>query len=218
MRTEFIGPPSRVARRTLVALAVMSWPLAGTIGAQTPQTSALSASVSRIADSAHAAGLPTEPLFAKAAEGTLKGADDARILAAVHRLARELAAARGVLGSAATGAELVAGASALHAGVPPSLLARVARASGERGAPGRLVMPLVVLADMVARHVSPDVAVSSLEGLVRRSAADAELATLRAAVERDIANGEGPDAATRTQTSVVLHTLDPRPLPRPPQD
>jgi hypothetical protein len=69
-------------------------------------------------------------------------------------------------------------------------------------------MPLVVLADLVARRVSTDVAVASLETLLARAAPDAEYATLRTAIERDIANGKSPDAAMRAQSAAVVRTLD----------
>src|SRR5689334_10663350 len=84
----------------------------GTLAAQgsAPQLSAsLKASVDRLADSVRALGLPTDPLFAKAAEGTLKGADESRVMVAVRRLARELSDAKAALGDGATAAELEAG-------------------------------------------------------------------------------------------------------------
>ena len=107
----------------------------------------------------------------------------------MRRLLDELEVARTTLGPISPSAELVAAASALHAGVTPSQLAHVAQLGGSGGSAksDRLVMPLVVLADLVARRVSADVAVSSLETLLSRAAPDAEFASLRAAIERDIA-------------------------------
>jgi hypothetical protein len=179
--------------------------------------------VNRLADSARARGLPSDPLFAKAAEGALKGADSTRIVDAVRRLLGELEVVRGTLGTCAGNAELAAAASALHAGVTPAQLARVAQKCGERGGPSsakpdRLVMPLVVLADLVARRVSADVAVSSLETLLSRSAPDAEFASLRTAIERDIASGASPDAAMRARSAAVARSLDGRTGGRPPQE
>src|SRR5262245_7339640 len=66
----------------------------------------LKAAVDKLADSVRAVGLPTNPLYAKAAEGTLKGADEQRVMVAVRRLARELSDAKAALGDGATGAEL----------------------------------------------------------------------------------------------------------------
>ena len=92
------------------------------------------------------------------------------------------------------------------------------RRSGGAARSDRLVMPLVVLADLVARRVSADVAVSSLETLLTRAAPDAEFASLRAAIERDIASGTSPDAAMRAQSAAVVRTLDGRGGARPPEE
>ena len=188
----------------------------GALAAQgsAPQLSAsLKASVDRVADSVRALGLPTEPLFAKAAEGTLKGADEARVMVAVRRLARELSDAKTALGDGATAAELEAGASALHAGVGLDLVARIGRAAKERATPGRLVMPLVTLADMVARNVSSLAAVASIETLISRGAADSQFAGLRSDVERDIAAGERPDVAMQRRSASIVKGLENRPRP-----
>jgi len=188
----------------------------GALAAQSsaPQLSAsLKASVDRLADSARALGLPTDPLFAKAAEGMLKGADEPRVMVAVRRLARELSDAKAALGEGATAAELEAGASALHAGVGLDLVARVGRATKERTTPGRLVMPLVTLADMVARNVSPVTAVASIEALIGRGAVDLQFAALRSDVERDIAAGERPDVAMQRRSASIVKGLENRPRP-----
>jgi len=149
----------------------------------------------------------------------LKGADSARIVSAVRKLFDELDSARKTLGPSAPSAELVAAASALHAGVTPAQLAHVAQLGSGPGKPERLVMPLVVLADLVARRVSTDVAVASLETLLARAAPDAEYATLRTAIERDIANGSSPDAAMRARSAAVVRTLDARTAgSRPPDE
>jgi hypothetical protein len=151
-------------------------------------------------------GVPAEPLYLKAAEGVLKRAPDARVAAAVGRLLGELAEARRALGPGAADDELVAAASVLHAGLEPAALRRL-RASRAPGADGgSLLMPLVVLADLVARHVSPELATSSVATLVERGAPDEELATLRSRVEREVVRGRRPDDAFRS-------ALRPGPLP-----
>ena len=195
-----------------VVVAVAATPLGlsaqSTSPASTPQlVPSLKAAVERLADSVRASGLPTDPLFAKAAEGTLKGADEQRVMIAVRRLARELSEAKAALGDGATGAELEAGASALHAGVAQDLVARLGRSAKERGSPGRLVMPLVTLADLVARNVSAQAAVTSIETLMSRGAGDAQLANLRSDVERDIAAGERPDAAVQRRSASIARGL-----------
>lgn len=158
--------------------------------------------VERLADSLRSAGVPWEPLYAKSAEGVLKGADDARILRAVRSLASELTGAHAVLGSSATAAEIVAGASALHAGVPPSDLRRLAQT--RRGRPGEspLAVPLTVLADLVARRVPADVATASVEALLSRGAPDDQFSALRADVQRDILSGASPAAAARRRALI----------------
>ena len=160
------------------------------------------AEVARLADSLRAAGLPWEPLYAKSAEGVLKGADDARILRAVRSLARELSAARSALGPSATSAEIVAGASALHAGVPSGDLRRLASSRALRSGASPLAVPLTVLADLVARRVPPGVATASVEALLSRGAPDEQFAVLRADVQRDILSGATPEAAARRRALI----------------
>ena len=212
---------SRAASTASLCFALIALPshLHGqsTAAGTTPQLPpALGAAVNRIADSVRASGVPKDPLVSKAAEGVLKGADDVRILDVVRRFAHELADAHAALGSCATTPELVAAASALHAGVTTPLLTRVQRAAGICSTTARLVMPFVVLADMVSRHVTPDVAVSSLETLVERGAPDTQFAILRSAIERDIASGQAPDAAARVRSAAALRAIDTRPIKPPP--
>ena len=79
-------------------------------------------------------------------------------------------------------------------------------------------MPLVTLADMVARRVSPQAAVTSLESLISRGAGDAQLANLRTDVERDIAAGERPDIAVQRRSASIVRGLEGRtpPMSKPP--
>ena len=95
-------------------------------------------------------------------------------------------------------------------GVASDLVARLGRAARERGTQGRLVMPLVTLADMVARNVSPQAAVTSLETLIGRGAGDAQFANFRSDVERDIAAGERPDVAVQRRSASIVRSLDGR--------
>lgn len=79
-------------------------------------------------------------------------------------------------------------------------------------------MPLVTLADMVARNVSPQAAVASLETLIGRGAGDAQFANLRSDVERDIAAGERPDVSVQRRSASIVRGIDARvpPVPKPP--
>ena len=166
--------------------------------------------IERLADSLRLSRLPSDAVYAKAAEGVLKAAPEARILAAVRRLARALGDAREALGETADDAELVAGASAILAGVPAATLRRLREAANGMPASSRasLATPLVVLADLVTRRVPPPVAAAAIDSLVSRGAPGEDFAVLRAAVERDIEAGRAPDAAIVLRTRSLLETLD----------
>lgn len=169
------------------------------------------ATIERLADSLRVAGVPWEPLYAKAAEGVLKGADDARIVAVVRVLARELGEARATLGARASSAEIVGAASALHAGVPAATLVRLQRvqatprAAGERGG---LALSFLVLADLASRGIAPGRVAGTLGTLLERGASDAELAAFRAGVERDLLAGRRPDDALAARATTTLRALD----------
>lgn len=159
------------------------------------------------ADSLDAEHLPGEALVAKAAEGLLKGADDARILTAVHRLAAELRTAGGALGGNARASEVVAAATALHAGASPEVL-RQLRALAPAGREGTgLTVPLVVLTDLVARGTPVRIAGETVKTLLARHATDADLQALRAGVERDIFAGGDPAAAALARSRALADSL-----------
>jgi hypothetical protein len=168
---------------------------------------ALRVAVDRLADSARAVGVPVEPLYLKAAEGVLKGADDDRVVVVVGRLLGELREARRGLGGDATSAELIAGASVVHAGLDAGTLRRVRAARSDAHAQNALVMPLVVLADLVARRVTPAIATASVIALTERGAPDAEFASLRSVVESEIRRGQPPDAAARARVTAILRAM-----------
>ena len=208
--------------RTRVAVAWVLWAIlsVGAVpvlrgqshGADAPSSGstlspALRAAVDRLADSARASGVPAEPLYLKAAEGVLKGADDDRVAAVVGRLLGELREARRGLGADATSTELVAGASAVHAGLDAGTLRRVRAARPDAHAENALVMPLVVLADLVARRVTPAIATASVIALAERGAPDAEFASLRSVVESEIRRGQPPDVAARARTTAILRAM-----------
>lgn len=163
-----------------------------------------------LSDSARSAGLPAEAIAVKAAEGVLKGADDARIIRAARSLLRELMIARDALPPAAPLGTLTAAASALHAGVSPQTLRRLARSS-EGAQQSDLGVALVTLADLVASKVPAESAASSVEQLLRRSAPEAEMAAFRAAIARDIEAGRPPEAALQLRTRALVRSLDARP-------
>ena len=182
-------------RGTPVMLLVAAAVLASAAHAQDARLSArldreTSLAVMRIVDSARAANIPTEPLIAKALEGASKGASGERIVGAVRAYARALRAAQDALRGSSE-PEIVAGAGAILSGVRPQVLARL-RATR----PGQpLTLPLVVMADLVARGVPADTAAGAIYLATRAGARDSDLLALRQSVEQDIVAGAAPAAA-----------------------
>jgi len=148
-------------------------------------------------DSARLAGLPTEPLVERALEGASKNAAGPRIVAAVHRLAGDLASARRALGETSTTAELEGGASALRAGADSAALTELRHSRPRR----QLTVPLAVLADLVARGVPADTAARFVVSLA--PASDEQLVMFQRNVERDIALGAPPIAAAAVRMTGV---------------
>ena len=87
-------------------------------------------------------------------------------------------------------AEVIAGASALHAGIKPAALSNM-RASRAHGS---LTVALAVLSDLIARGVPGDTATTVISALTGAGAPDAELLRFQQGVERDIAQGATPSA------------------------
>jgi hypothetical protein len=173
-------------------------------------------------DSARLSGLPVDPLVDKALEGVSKHADPPRIVSVVRALAADLGSARTALGSGASTPELIAGASALKAGVQPPQLGEIGHAiRGDRGR--SLVVPLAVLSELVARGVPADTAAATVLSLARRGAADGELVAFRQGVERDVAAGVFPAVAASVGAADILadetaptSSLTHHPPPAPP--
>ena len=158
--------------------------------------------VAALIDSARTASLPTEPLVQRALEGATKGAPEGVIVTAVRRLAVDLGRARDALGPTASPAELGAGAAALRAGASQATLAELRQARREP-----LIVPLAVLADLVASGVPVDSAAAAVLSLAGR-ARDADLVEFRRAVERDIALGAPPAAATAAAATATAQSVD----------
>ena len=169
------------------------------------------AAIVRLADSLAAERLPTAPLYDKAQEGALKGADDKRIVAAVRALAQRLREARSLLGQSATDAELSAGASALYAGVDAARIRAVVDARDAHASGRPLAVSLVVLANLVADGVPASVAAESLTALLASGAGDEDLGAFRRSVARDIEGGSSPVDAASALTRRTLLTIEARP-------
>ena len=156
--------------------------------------------VSEIIDAAGQKGLPTEPLVARALEGASRQAPGARIVASVRALASDLATARELLGAGAASAELVAGATALSAGVKADTLPRLRAARPG----GSLVVPLVVLTDLITRRVPVETASAAVLAATRAGVKDKELMKLRQRIDRDIRAGVQPGNATVLRTRNLI--------------
>jgi hypothetical protein len=177
------------------------------------------AAITKLIDSARALSLPTDPLVGVALEGVNRHATNDRIVRAVREYIGALRTSRQALGDGATDAEVVSGAGVVLSGVNASVLhdLRVAR---PREA---LTVPLVVLADLVARGVPLDTATRAVYVATRAGARDADFTLLRHYIEQDISAGASPAAATSLRLRNVpgvtpedLQTQAPAIVPRRP--
>ena len=172
-------------------------------------SAATRATLERYIDSARVAGLPIDPLYSKVREGVFRSADEARVIAAVRRLGRDLGDARLALGDSAGAEELTAGANALRAGVRPADLSRLRESRGAR-ADRPLTVALVVLADLATRGVPPALAAASVNELVARNVSDGSLLSFRQSVERDLVGGRSPASALDARTRAMIDDVERR--------
>jgi len=152
--------------------------------------------------------VPYQSLLLTAAEGASKHAPPDRIIAAVRERFRALSAAREALGAESTPGEISAGAGALMSGVSADTLARLRQMRPKAS----LLVPLVVLADLVTRHVPVETASSAMLHASRMGAKDEDLLRLRSRVESDIKKGVSPAAATMSRLQGL--GMSPPPPPR----
>jgi hypothetical protein len=167
------------------------------------------ATLERLIDSARVAGLPVDPLYSKVREGVFRSAEEARVIAAVQRLGRDLGDARSALGDGAGAEEITAGANALRAGVRPVELSRLRESRG-RKADHPLTVALVVLADLATRGVPPALAAASVTELVARNVSDVSLLSFRQGVERDLVGGRSPASALDARTRAMIDDVERR--------
>ena len=199
--------------RWMIAGAATLSIAASSVGAQTqdprlarkldPQTLA---AVEALIDSARALGLPTEPLADKALESALKRRTGVQIVAAVRTRAVQLGTAQRAL-APATDREVLAGADAVANGVPEATLAALRRVRST----AELTIPVSVLADLVARGAQLDTASAVVIALVSNNMRDGDMIKFRQTVERDIALGSVPAAATLTRGEAAVGDLSSAP-------
>jgi hypothetical protein len=162
-----------------------------------PETAA---TIGELVEQAKKQGLPADALVARALEGASRQATGARIIAAVQNLSGALETSRDMLGDRSAPAELVAGAAALAAGVPPDTLASLRRARGK----DPLVVPLVVLTDLVTRQVPLETACAAVLAASRKRVNDSDLMRLRQRIDQDIRAGASPGNATILRTRKLI--------------
>ena len=167
------------------------------------------ATLEHLIDSARVAGLPVDPLYSKVREGVFRSADEARVVAAVQRLGRDLGDARSALGDSARAEEIAAGANALRAGVRPADLSKLRDSRGRRG-DHPLTVALVVLADLATRGVPPAMAAASVNELVARNVSDGSLMSFRQNVERDLVGGRSAASALDARTKSMIDDMERR--------
>ena len=206
--------PRAIAVGALILLSTVAPPVLGAQSrADLPARlqPASRAAIVRLADSLATERLPIAPIYDKAAEGALKGADDRRIVAAVRGLAQRLRESRTLLGQSATDAELSACASALYAGVDAARVRAVVDARNEHASRRTLEVSFVVLANLVSDGVPASVAAESVTALIASGAGDEDLGAFRRSVARDIEGGSSPVDAASAVTRLTLRTIELRP-------
>ena len=160
--------------------------------------------VEREIASAHAKGLPVQPLVAKAMEGVTKQATGERIRVAVASQAKRLEQARVLLAPSPSVAELTSGADALAVGVPAPMLKQIRAAWPVAQS---VAMPLDVLTELVARGIPAKHALKQITVLMARGATPSQIASLGSSVQVDVAAGLAPDAALEVRARGVMSLL-----------
>jgi hypothetical protein len=170
-----------------------------------PQTRLI---IQRIADSLRAAGLPADPVHAKVAEGKLKQASDAQIIAAVRALASRFREIQAGLGGSLDATVMSAAATAMAAGVPVQVIRGMRDAAGAGAdANADLATALVALTDLLGQRVSTASAAAAIQSLLARRAPPDQYAKLRVDVADDIGLGRSPDQAVRARTEAIVRVL-----------
>ncbi len=150
-------------------------------------------------------GLPTELLRAKIAEGTAKGAAQARIADAVALLASRVDSVARLLAPVASTPELHAGAEALSVGVPGPSLRTLRTAVGRRSAEPYFLF----VVRLVRRGIRQDQAVRTARALIDRQVASTTLLAIADDLARDVASGASPEAALNDRMTRLIGGFGP---------
>lgn len=187
----------------LSILALMA--LAGTSVAQDVQRERLREAfpaeavgqIEEILARAEAAGVPSEPLLAKALEGAAKRVPAERVVAALSAYANRMEQATTLVGPSRGDAAVVAAADALRRGVPADALKALSKHEGE------LAVPLVVLADLVEAGVPVQGAYNVVESALNRRHMPDDMLAIPGAVRRLVREGQLPAEAAATVGTAI---------------
>ena len=164
-----------------------------------------------ILDSARARDLPTEPLVLRALEGAGRGAQPARVVAAVRAFAQRMVKAHDALGPRTSETELMAGASALYVGIDAAALRRIRLTQPS----GDITLPLVVLTDIVERGVPRDTAARVIQSLGEAQVSEESYQVLRRSILLDISAGSPPVASVTARARAILQDRPRLSVPKP---
>ncbi len=145
--------------------------------------------LSALADEAGSAGVPTDPLYAKALEGAAKRVPAGRLMPAVRAYAGRLDVARQALGTEAATPLLVAGADAIQRGVTPETLRNL---PSDRP---RSPMAVIMLAELLESGVPTDRALAIVREIMVQRMRDDRMLDVSARVRRLIREGLTPQEA-----------------------
>jgi len=139
---------------------------------------------------AESAGVPSDPLIAKALEGAAKGVPAERVVAALRSYAARLADAAGLVGGGQDASAIVVAADALRRGVPADAVRTLARERHRQFA-----VPVLVLGDLVEAGVPSERAYGVVQDALAQERTADELLAIPAAVRRLMREGQLPDEA-----------------------
>ncbi len=183
--------------RIILLLGLLLLP-AGILSAQEPHRERLRGSypaeaveqIEGIVAEAEGAGVPSDPLIAKALEGAAKGVPAQRVVVALRSYAARLREAAGLVGTGQDASVIVVAADALRRGVPPDAVRTLARERHREFA-----VPVVVLGDLVEAGVPAGRAYGVVQDAIAQERTADELLAIPAAVRRLMREGQGPDEA-----------------------
>lgn len=148
------------------------------------------AQIESIVAEAEAAGVPADPLLAKALEGAAKGVPTERVVAALASYSQRLAESRSLLGSEYDAASVVAGADALRRGITPETVRSLAGSH-----PDELAVPLVVMGDLIEAGVPEASAFTVVEEALTKQHGPEEMLAIPGAVRRLMRQGQSASDA-----------------------